>query len=54
MEFYKYERDGRQGILSFPASVWLNNLTETELLAFSRSETQIIADTALLMSKGIG
>lgn len=51
MEFYKYERDGREGILSFPASVWLNNLTETELLAFSRSETQIIADTALLMSK---
>tara|TARA_Y100000768_G_scaffold309865_1_gene244170 strand:- start:443 stop:745 length:303 start_codon:yes stop_codon:yes gene_type:complete len=51
MEFYKYERDGRQGILSFPASVWLNNLTETELLAFSRSTTQIIVDTALLMSK---
>ena len=51
MEFYKYERDGREGILSFPASVLLNNLTETELLAFSRSETQIIADTALLMSK---
>ena len=51
MEFYKYERDGREGILSFPASVWLNNLTETELLAFSRSSTQIIADTALLMSK---
>lgn len=51
MDFYKYERDGRQGILSFPASVWLNLLTETELLAFSRSSTQIIADTALLMSK---
>ena len=51
MEFYKYETDGRQGILSFPASVWLNTLTETELLAFSRSENQIIADTALLMSK---
>ena len=51
MEFYKYETDGRQGILSFPASVWLNLLTETELLAFSRSSTQIIADTVLLMSK---
>ena len=51
MDFYKYERDGRQGILSFPASVWLNLLTETELLAFSRSSTQIITDTALLMSK---
>lgn len=51
MDFYKYERDGRQGILLFPASVWLNLLTETELLAFSRSSTQIIADTALLMSK---
>ncbi len=51
MEFYKYERDGRQGIVLFPASVWLNNLTETELLAFSRSTTQIIVDTALLMSK---
>ena len=51
MEFYKYERDGREGILSFPASVWVNNLTETELLSFSRSSTQIIVDTALLMSK---
>ena len=46
MEFYKYERDGREGILSFPASVWLNNLTETELLGFSRSSTQIIVDTS--------
>jgi len=51
MEFYKYEETGRDGIELFPASVWLNLLTETELLAFSRSTTQIIVDTALLMSK---
>ena len=51
MEFYKYEETGNQGIDLFPASVWLSLLTETELLAFSRSTTQIIVDTALLMSK---
>mgnify|MGYP005696717401 FL=1 len=51
MEFYKYEEIGRDGIELFPASVWLNLLSETELLAFSRSTIQIIVDTALLMSK---
>ena len=51
MEFYKYEETGNQGRDLFPASVWLSLLTETELLAFSRSTTQIIVDTALLMSK---
>ena len=51
MDFYKYEETGREGMEVFPASVWLNLLSETELLAFSRSTTQIIVDTALLMSK---
>ena len=51
MEFYKYEETGNQGRDLFPASIWLSLLTETELLAFSRSTTQIIVDTALLMSK---
>tara|TARA_Y100000593_G_C4150370_1_gene256754 strand:- start:48 stop:347 length:300 start_codon:yes stop_codon:yes gene_type:complete len=50
MEFYKFEESGEQGTLLFPASVWLNLLTETEMCAFFRSSTQIIADTALLMS----
>ena len=50
MEFYKYEDIGRTGSEVFPASVWLNLLTETEMCAFFRSSTQIIADTALLMS----
>tara|TARA_R110002012_G_scaffold16173_2_gene62883 strand:- start:2325 stop:2627 length:303 start_codon:yes stop_codon:yes gene_type:complete len=51
MDFYKYEETGRTGSEVFPASIWLSLLTETELLAFSRSTTQIIVDTALLMSK---
>ena len=50
MEYYKYLEVGADGILVFPASVWLNLLTETEMCAFFRSSTQIIADTALLMS----
>jgi len=50
MDFYKYEETGREGMEVFPASVWLNLLSETELCAFFRSSTQIIADTALLMS----
>ena len=50
MDFYKYEDVGSEGIELFPASVWLNLLSETELCAFFRSSTQIIADTALLMS----
>ena len=36
---------------TFPASVFLNMLTETEACALFRSSTQIIADTALLMSR---
>jgi hypothetical protein len=50
MEFYRYEEIGRDGIELFPASVWLNLLSETEMLAFFRSTTQIIVDTALLMT----
>ena len=50
MEYYKYVGVDSGGNLSFPASVWLNLLTETEMCAFFRSSTQIIADTALLMS----
>ena len=50
MEFYKYVEAGKGGSLVFPASVWLNLLTETEMCAFFRSSTQIIADTALLMT----
>ena len=50
MAFYKYEESGEQGTVLFLASVWLNLLTETEMCAFFRSSTQIIADTALLIS----
>ena len=50
MEFYKFVEVEKVGMLHFPASVWLNLLTETEMCAFFRSSTQIIADTALLMS----
>ena len=50
MDFYKYEDTGNLGRRLFPASIWLNLLTETEMCAFFRSSTQIIADTALLMS----
>ena len=50
MEYYRYLEVGMEGIQVFPASVWLNLLTETEMCAFFRSSTQIIADTALLMS----
>ena len=50
MEFYKYLESGMEGVKSFPASIWLNLLTEIEMCAFFRSSTQIIADTALLMS----
>jgi len=50
MEYYKYVGVDSGGSLSFPASVWLNLLTETEMCAFFRSSTQIIADTALLMT----
>ena len=50
MEYYKFVEAGRGGALVFPSSVWLTLLTETEMCAFFRSSTQIIADTALLMS----
>ena len=50
MDFYKYEDIGNLSRRLFPASIWLNLLTETEMCAFFRSSTQIIADTALLMS----
>ena len=50
MEFYKYAEPSEAGQLIFAASVWLNLLTETEMCAFFRSSTQIIADTALLMT----
>ena len=50
MVYYKYEEAGKEGLKLFSASVWLNLLTETEMCAFFRSSTQIIADTALLMS----
>ena len=50
MEFYKFVKTGEAGDLHFLASVWLNLLTETEMCALFRSSTQIIADTALLMT----
>mgnify|MGYP003327504778 CR=1 FL=1 len=50
MEFYKFVEVEKAGMLHFPASVWLNLLTETEMCAFFRSSIQIIADTALLMT----
>ena len=50
MEYYKYVGEGNGGALAFPSSVWLSLLTETEMCAFFRSSTQIIADTALLMT----
>ena len=48
MESYKFEE---QGTVRFKSSIFLNLLTEAELLALFRDDTQIIADTALLMSK---
>ena len=50
MEYYKFAETGNAGSLVFPSSVWLSLLTQTEMCAFFRSSTQIIADTALLMS----
>jgi hypothetical protein len=41
---------GQNGETKFPASIFLNQLTETEMCAFFRSSVQIIADTALLMT----
>ena len=50
MEFYKYAEPSEAGSFIFSASVWLNLLTDTEMCAFFRRSTQIIADTALLMT----
>ena len=47
MEYYKYSEGG---LPTFPSSTFLNLLTETEMCAFFRSDTQIIKDTALLMN----
>ena len=54
MEFYKFATVGMAGNLVFKSSVWLNLLTETEMCALFRSTTQIIVDTALLMSNRDG
>ena len=51
MESYKYSEAGLIGETRFNSSVFLGLLTEEELLALFRDDTQIIADTALLMSK---
>ena len=47
MEYYKYSEGG---LPTFTSSTFLNLLTETEMCAFFRSDTQIIKDTALLMN----
>tara|TARA_Y100000758_G_C15973230_1_gene394036 strand:+ start:609 stop:881 length:273 start_codon:yes stop_codon:yes gene_type:complete len=50
MTFYKYvEAGGEGGLTFFSSSTFLNLLTETEMCALFRDDTQIIADTALLM-----
>jgi hypothetical protein len=51
MDSYRYIEAGSLGEERFSSSIFLNLLTEVELLAFFRDDTQIIADTALLMSK---
>jgi len=52
MAFYKYVEAGREGGQTFfSSSTFLKLLTETEMCALFRDDTQIIADTALLMSK---
>lgn len=47
---YTTVNTNENGLTIFPASDFLNMLTETEMCALFRSSTQIIADTALLMS----
>jgi len=54
MVYYRFVAVGEKGGLVFPSSVWLNLLSETEMCALFRSSTQIIADTALLMSNRDG
>ena len=51
MDSYKYMAVGLVGYQRFKTSIFLGLLTEVELLALFRNTTQIIADTALLMSK---
>jgi hypothetical protein len=52
MDYYKYVGENKGlGNQRFNSSIFLNLLTEVELLALFRDDTQIIADTALLMSK---
>ena len=54
MVFYRFVAVGEKGGIVIPSSVWMNLLTETEMCALFRSSTQIIADTALLMSNRDG
>ena len=54
MVYYRFVAVGEKGGLVFPSSVWLNLLSETEMCALFSSSNQIIADTALLMSKRDG
>ena len=51
MESYKYREAGSLGEERFSSSIFLNLLSEEEMCALFRNTTQIIADTALLMSK---
>jgi hypothetical protein len=51
MDSYRYMEAGSLGDTRFKSSIFLDLLTEVELLALFRDDTQIIADTALLMSK---
>jgi hypothetical protein len=48
---YTTVNTNEDGLTIFSASDFLNMLTETEMCALFRSSTQIIADTALLMSR---
>jgi hypothetical protein len=45
---------GEQGQMRFETSEFLSLLTEAEMLSFFSNSTQIIADTAVLMSKRAG
>ena len=51
MESYKYIEEGHLAETRFKSSIFLDLLTEAELLALFKDDTQIIADTSLLMSK---
>ena len=45
---------GAEGQMRFETSEFLSLLTEAEMLSFFSNSTQIIADTAVLMSKRAG